>query len=145
MRLFTDLTLLSSEILCGTEMGGGARTGHALKDRKGKNVIIVTSTVGLRGLWGRRPDSVLEAGQEAGGDAEPRVQEVFFLRRLQARRVGVEAFCRTTGRSAPQSEEPPRTTNGFSPSRLETRVSKWFFTEFLSSSSSRPKLPTELP
>lgn len=40
--------------------------------------------------FGYRPDSVLEAGQEAGGDAESRVQEVFFLWRLQSPQIGVE-------------------------------------------------------
>lgn len=43
-----------------------------------------------RGLWVDGPDSVVESGQEAGGNAESWVQEVFFLRWLQRLQVCVK-------------------------------------------------------
>lgn len=49
---------------------------------------------------GHQPDFVLEAGQEAGGDAESRVQEVFFWRRLQIPQVSVEPLWKVKGQSS---------------------------------------------
>lgn len=100
------------------------------------------------GLWVSWPDSVLEAGQEAGGDAESGVQEVLFIWRLQSLQVCVKLLWKVKGHVSSSV-----TVRGWQwwrcwclPSlRPEARVSKWFFREFLSSSSSKPKLPTELP
>lgn len=46
------------------------------------------------------PDSVLEPRQEAGGDAESRVQKVFLFRRLQVLQVGVKFLCAVKEASA---------------------------------------------
>lgn len=96
------LTLVSSKILVGIETGGGARLGHVLKPHGGQThhgvspkgetqrMSSETDRRSLWGLWDVSPDSVLESRQEARGDAEARVQEVFLLRRLEILQVGVK-------------------------------------------------------
>lgn len=50
------------------------------------------------------PDFVLESGQEACGDAEPRVQEVLFFRRLQDLQVCVKFLWNHKGNISQETE-----------------------------------------
>lgn len=50
---------------------------------------------------GHQPESVLEAGEEAGGDAESRVQEVFVLYKLQIPEVSVKLLWKVRGQRGP--------------------------------------------
>lgn len=84
VRRRTDVlpTLLSSEILVGMETGGGARLGHTLQQSRNKQLPLqhwpneLCDPSGSKGhslKSGHQPESVLEAREEAGGDAESRV------------------------------------------------------------------------
>lgn len=81
--------LLSSEILVGTDTRGAVFFGHTLQIRQKESSVRRRPADGAEKAFVSRPDRlrgpdfVLEAGEEACGDAETWVQEVFFIRRLQ--------------------------------------------------------------